>query len=128
MVTGCVGTSGWRTRRLRRRLKRLGNEKPESRRLLRLPESESHQRVGPRSGEDGSSSRSEQNPKCGDPARDEAEAEEIARPLWMLTRIVSQLSSESDDDGLSYPPTAMPRDRWGSEESLERARGMAEPR
>ncbi|PVF92007.1 hypothetical protein CPB86DRAFT_251784 [Serendipita vermifera] len=70
MVTGCVGTKGCLAKRAKRRFIRLMAEKPESLRLLRRPESESHHLVGPSSGEAGSSSRSGQHPKCGEPARD----------------------------------------------------------
>jgi hypothetical protein len=80
MVTGCVGTKGCLANRPKRRFMRLMTEKPESRRLLRRPESESHHLVGPSSGEDGSSSTSGQKPKCGEPARD-AEVAGVARPL-----------------------------------------------
>jgi hypothetical protein len=134
MVTGWAGTSGCLAKRTNRRFSRLANGNPLSLRLLRRPESdESHHlvepRPRPRSGEEGSdrsnpSSRSAQGPNPGE-CRDELDV--IGRPLCILTRMVSQLSSESES-GLSYPPMPIPMEleleRERSEDILERASGI----
>jgi hypothetical protein len=97
IVIGWVGTRGCRVKRNHCLLTLRDHEKPaRSRRRLLRDESESHNLVGPRSGEIGSSSPSEKDPRCmGDEDRTLPRPEDDADDAE--TRMVSLESLEDVD-------------------------------